>query len=88
MGRSSGAIGFAVYLDMLERLTKAEDAYDVDAVILYDDSSDLKALNDAVRLFTIDGRSVTVQKQVPEKIKYRQLLRLNERGVEIIENNA
>ena len=34
MGRKSGAIGFAVYLDMLERLNETEKIYDVDTVIL------------------------------------------------------
>ncbi len=88
MGRKSGAIGFAVYLDMLERLSGAENEYDVDAVILYDDASDLKALKDSIAMLTSNGTSVIAQKVLPEKIKYRQLLKLQERGVEIIENNA
>ena len=41
MGRKSGAIGFAVYLDMLERLGLSEKEYDVDAVILYDKDTDI-----------------------------------------------
>ena len=88
MGRKSGAIGFAVYLDMLERLTENTDSYDVDTVILYDNNSDLKALKDAIALLTSNGKSVMAQKKVPEKLKYKQLVRLLERGVEIIENNA
>ena len=88
MGRNSGAIGFALYLDMLERLTEDENSYDVDTVILYDEQSDINALNDAINLLTSNGNSVMAQKQIPEKIKYKQLVRLLERGVEIIENNA
>jgi len=88
MKRKAKAIGFAVYLDMLERLEKRDTFYDVDAVILYDDDSNLSALNDAIRLLTESGKSVTAQKSVPDKLKYRQLLKLRERGVEIIENNA
>ncbi|MBQ4109357.1 MAG: ATP phosphoribosyltransferase regulatory subunit [Clostridia bacterium] len=88
MGRKSGAIGFAVYLDMLERLSETEKKYDVDTVILYDENSDLTALNDAINMLTANGNSVLAEKTVPEKINYKQLLKLQERGVEIIENNA
>jgi len=88
MGRKAGAIGFAVYLDMLELLEKSEVSYDVDAIILYDDNASLSALNNARLLISAEGKSVMLQKSVPEKIKYRQLLRLSGQGVEIIENNA
>lgn len=88
MGRKSGAIGFAVYLDMLERLSDSMSEYDVDAVVLYDDTTDMAALCDAIKLFGANGQSVIAQKAVPENIKYRQLLKIRERGVEILENNA
>ncbi len=87
MGRKSGAIGFAVYLDMLERLSTKASEYDVDAVVLYDESTDMSALCDCLSMLTARG-SVMAQKAVPENIKYRQLLRVRERGVEILENNA
>lgn len=88
MGRKSGAIGFAVYLDMLERLSDNMNEYDVDALVLYDDTTDMTALCDALKLFSANGQSVMAQKAVPENIKYRQLLKIKERGVEILENNA
>ncbi len=88
MGRKSRAIGFALYLDMLEQLEQNDREYDVDAVILYEDGCDLAALNGAVRLLTSNGKSVMAQKAVPEKLHYKQLLKLQDRGVEIIENNA
>ena len=88
MGKKSGAIGFAVYLDLLQRLSENDRTYDVDTVLLYDDGADIDALNGAIKLLTSGGKSVMAQKCVPEKLKYNQLLKLNERGVEIIENNA
>ncbi|MBE6916203.1 MAG: hypothetical protein E7471_06205 [Ruminococcaceae bacterium] len=88
MGRKSRAIGFALYLDLLEQLEQNDREYDVDAVILYEDGCDLAALNGAVRLLTANGKSVMAQKSVPEKLHYKQLLKLQDRGVEIIENNA
>ncbi len=88
MGRKSGAIGFAVYLDVLERFGASEKGYDVDAVILYDDNVDLEILIDAVRSITSNGKTVKVLKNAPDGIRYKQLLRLNESGVEILEDNA
>lgn len=84
MGRKSGAVGFAVYLDMLELLPDSESGYDVDTVILYNNDSDMSKLIDALHMLTENGKSVLAQKKIPEKIKYKQLLRLNEKGVEIL----
>ena len=88
MGRKLGAIGFAVYLDMLERLDMGKKDYDVDAVMLYDDASDLEALTSVVNDITSDGMSVKVVKSIPENIKYKKLLKLNGKGVETLEDNA
>lgn len=88
MNKNTKAIGFAVYLDMLERLSLSRNDYDVDAILLYDDSCDINAINNAVKLLTSNGKSVMVQKEIPEKVRYKQLLKLQDRGVEIIENNA
>ena len=88
MHRSEMAIGFAVYLDMLELLSDEEKEYDVGTVILYDDTSDINAINDAIKLLSTNGNTVTVQKSIPDKIRYKQLVRLTKRGVEILENNA
>ena len=88
MKKSDRAIGFAVYLDMLEFLVQAENPYDVDTLLLYDESADLSALKNAVDMLCANGKSVLAQKEIPSKIKYKQLLKLQERGVEIIENNA
>lgn len=87
MGKDGGAIGFAVYLDSLERLEGTEKKYDVDTVILYDEKADPSAMMKAVKMLTDSGTSVMAEKKVPEKIKFRQLLKFNERGFEILENN-
>lgn len=87
MGKEGGAIGFAVYMDSLERLKGAEKKYDVDTVILYDDKADPSAMMKAVKMLTDSGTSVIAAKKVPEKMKFRQLLKFNERGFEILENN-
>ena len=48
MQKRSGAIGFAVYLDMLERYLGTKKEWDIDTVILYDESTSLELLNDTV----------------------------------------
>ena len=88
MGKKSGAIGFAVYLDLLELLENSESTHDVDAIILYDEATPLSVLNEARLSASKEGKSVMLQTSVPEKIKYKELYKLSGQGVEIIENNA
>jgi ATP phosphoribosyltransferase regulatory subunit len=76
MHRAARAIGFAVYLDMLERLDREPEAYDVDTVLLYDDGTDPAALLRAVAELSADGGSVSAQKCVPEKLRCRRVLHL------------
>ncbi len=62
MGRRDGAIGFAIYMDALESLEKAEKEDDCDVLILYDDSSDMeKVVSTAARLLS-NGSRVRVQR--------------------------
>lgn len=83
-GKNADAIGFAVYLDMLELLPETERDCDVDTVLLYDKECDIQKLNDAVRMLSANGKSVLATGKIPEKIKYGQLLKFNGKGVEII----
>ena len=87
MGRKSGAIGFAVYLDTLERLNLTQKKYDVDTVLLYDENSLPEDIARAVSELASAGKNVMAQRSIPESVRYRQLLKLNGKGVEILENN-
>ncbi len=62
MGKSSGAIGFAVYLDRLENISVRHRTEDVDAVVLYDDSVDAETLAKTVRSLVQAGASVSAQR--------------------------
>ena len=88
MGRKSGAIGFAVYLDALERLGNEQQTFDVDMVLLYDDDTDLRTLCNAVQNLTVCGLSVSAQKCRPDKLNYRQLAALKGNEVVLLEENA
>ena len=87
MGRKSGAIGFAVYLDTLERLNLTAKKFDVDCVLLYDESTSASDLAAAVNTLVAEEKTVMAQRIVPESIKYRQLLKLNGKEVDVLENN-
>ena len=79
LGRTGGAIGFALYLDLLEQLPQNAAAYDVDVLILYDDPTAVPA---RVAALIAAGKTVTAQRAVPDRLRYRQLLDLRkEAGV-------
>ena len=88
MGRRSGAIGFAVYMDTLEALGDPRPAYDVDAVLLYGEGEDVALLHRQVQALVEAGKSVLAARQAPASIQYRQLLRLQDGEVTEIEDHA
>lgn len=87
MGKNSGAIGFAVYTDLLENLAVGAP-YDVDTLLLYDSSCNVQEIKKAAEMLALDGKSVMTQAEIPEKLKFRRLAKISEKGVEIIENDA
>ena len=85
MKRNSNAIGFAVYLDLLERLPDDEEKFDVGVLVLYDETADAKALKDAVGALTEKNISVSAQKKIPQNLRYRSLYRFGKGGLERVE---
>ena len=86
MGKTSGAIGFAVYLDLLERFGDSGEYFDVDVLLTYEGASP-KDIIDAVKLLSSYGKTVKVQKTNDGRVKYRQLAAVRRGGVGILENN-
>ncbi len=76
MDRKSGAVGFALYLDLLEQLSKPKKDYDVDVLLIYKDSDDKQKLAQKVNELINQGLSVSAQKSVPEKLRYKQKVEL------------
>lgn len=75
LGKRGGAVGFAVYLDQLERFEPRRD-YDVDILLLYDEGADPLEVRRAVRRLQADGRSVRAERNGPGSLRYRELWRL------------
>ena len=88
MEKKSGAIGFALYLDRLEALVSPRKEYDVDALLLYSEDDSPAAILAAVQELSRQGLTVLAQKSVPEKLTWRQLIKLSESGVQNVETNA
>ena len=84
MGKDADAIGFAVYLDLLERFETTEKEYDVDTLLIYEEGVDTAALAKAAQMLTDNGQSVLVQKKNTGNVKYKQLLCMKDRGLEIV----
>lgn len=87
LGKKSNAMGFAVYIDQLRQNDEEEDNYDVDVMLIYDKDVDVVKLSEAVNILTEKGLRVRVQTVIPNKIRYRQLMKFGERGLEILEAN-
>ncbi len=62
MGKKSGAIGFAVYLDLLEGFGESKPTADVDVLVLYDDKTATELLIKEVEVQIAAGKSVRAQK--------------------------
>ncbi|MGN1081087.1 MAG: ATP phosphoribosyltransferase regulatory subunit [Acutalibacteraceae bacterium] len=77
MGKSSGAIGFAVYLDQLEMLANLDSPYDFDTLIVYDGKTDPKLIAQTASKFVGFGKSVRVQRGTETSLKYRDIVRLD-----------
>lgn len=78
MGRKTGAIGFAVYLDLLENLQESKRQYDVDLLVLYDEKTEPTLLAATVEKAINEGKSVSAQTD-KGKIRCRETLDLSGR---------
>ena len=82
MKHTSGAVGFAVYLDLLEGLTTTDTDYDADVLILYDESNHVGEVLATAQAVTDEGKSVCVRREIPAKLRYRELISLCKGGAE------
>ena len=75
MNRTSDAIGFAVYLDRLAGYyaTYPKDAC-YDTVLLYDDATDVSALNEAMVAHTGKGERAVAVRELPEEVCAEQVI--------------
>jgi len=80
MGKKAGAVGFALYLDLLENLAPRKKTMDVDVLLLYDGNTDMVQLAENIRKLTEAGKSVSAQKAVPTKLRFGEITDLRGEG--------
>lgn len=74
LGKNSGAVGFAVYMDMLSYLHKDNDRYDADVLLLYDKSTSAEEVFKAVSELKEQGNRVFASSTLCKNIKYKKLV--------------
>ena len=80
-GKDAGAIGFAVRLDLLQRLAAGGPAYDVDEVLLYEADADIDGVLAAVKKLSGPGERVLAARTAPEGLRYRRISKFD--GTEV-----
>lgn len=88
MKRRSRAIGFAVYLDILENAESQRPEFDVDTLLIYDENAGLDEIQKQAKALGRDGSSILVQRTIPAGLRYRRLAKLRKDGVEFLENHT
>ena len=86
MGKQAKAVGFAVYLDQLELLDRRSRAYDVDTVVVYGPD------NDPVEILRVtaplEREQTLILKEVPTRIRYRRLMKIEDGRLTELENHG
>ena len=86
MGRGGSAVGFAIYLNLLEQIRQIS-AFDVDAVLLYkEDASVQQVLSVAAQLRKTCN--VLTATELPKTLRWRKLYELQKGEAILIENNG
>lgn len=84
-GKEGGALGFGVYLDDLEEMNAEEEQYDADTVLLYDKRENAAEVLRAAEEMAAEGDTVLTVCRIPENIKYRRAMRIENGKVREIE---
>ena len=73
LGKSSGAVGFAIYMDLLSYLNRDNDRFDVDVLLVYGKETPAEAIIDTVNTLKAEGKRVFASPVKCKNIKYKQL---------------
>ena len=87
LGKKCGAIGFAVYLDRLERFEGDCSTFDVDAVLLYEDDVCIEELLGAQKKLSETYKNVITAKGIDRGLRVSKLFKLTKGGIVSLETN-
>ena len=86
MGRNGNAVGFAIYLNLLEQIRERKD-FDVDTVLLYPENTDTTVLM-AIAANLRQQTDVLTVTQLPQNLRWRKLYELRDGEAVLLENNG
>ena len=81
LGKKTGAIGFALYLDRLERFGEESQGYDVDVLLLYSADTQTKDIIDAIKAFSAEGKTVRATNTLDKSVSYKKLMSFGKDGL-------
>lgn len=87
-GKPLDAIGFAMYLNELDVLFRAQHGADVDALILYDDTADFSSLLAQADELRCQGQRVRLERSIPEDARFCKAYRFTGNGLEEVGTDA
>ena len=80
MGRDGRAVGFAIYLNLLDSLCDDSDSYDVDVLLLYSDATPASLVFERRGALIAEGKSVSAQRSADVGIRYKEIVDLTKEG--------
>ena len=83
LGKNTGAVGFAVYLDLLSYLDKSTDRFDADVLLVYDERTPVSAIFGKVTQLQKEGKRVRTAPYDFAGVKYKEKITLNQKGEEV-----
>ena len=78
IGRSGSAIGFAVYLDLLERHGITKSDFDYDYIVINSCGLDPDKVITKVKALSSEGKTVAVMEEIPKGVTCREVIDLSE----------
>lgn len=76
MGKKSGAIGFAVYLDLVDELDDDADEFDCDVFLLYGAQTPINVVSEKIDLLLKNGKKVKSGKAIMSGVRYKELIEI------------
>ena len=80
MGRSGGAVGFAVYLGLVPSAAPKAGSPDADVMVLYDERTSLTELRRRCEALRASGKRVSTQCRPDDSLHVSEILDLREGG--------
>ena len=87
IGKDTGAIGFAIYTDMLEYIQTDVSENDVDVMLCYTADANPVVVAKKVQELTDGGLSVMAATEIPKNIKYKLIVNIDGKADEKLEGN-